>query len=202
MKFTARFFIFVIVRKQEPLPTIPLTEEEKFHLQTIYGTRLRNFWGVALFLIMMGLYGSLAGFGNGGSGGRSHRGHRARAEYKAYDYEIAGTALTREQTGLLLAGLIQLVVIGSCVRIFFRRVLPFKKDLHLGEKEVVSYTIVKKRYFEHTGQCFFSLNDPNYMHHEVDGDVFNSMNEGDTVQVYRGVFSKYVFQKDARFSFI
>ncbi|WP_276132957.1 hypothetical protein [Polluticoccus soli] len=187
------------MKPKTSLPTVPLTEEERYHLQTIYGTRMRNFGGVALFLMMMGLYGSIMGFGKSSS---SHRSHRTGSEYKAYDYEIAGVVLTKEQTGFLIAGLMQVVILGSCARIFFRRVLPFKKDLRLGEKEVVSYTIVKKRYFEHTGQCFFSLNDPNYLHHEVDTDVYNSMNEGDTVNVYRGVYSKYVFQKDARFSFI
>jgi hypothetical protein len=189
------------MKPKTSLPTQPLTDEERYHLQTIYGTRQRNFWGVVLFLIMMGLYGSLLGFGNGGSG-RSYHGHRARPEYKAYDYEIAGVVLTREETGLLIAGLIQVVVIGSCARIFFRRVLPFKKDLRLGMKEVVSYTIVRKRYFEHTGQCFFSLNDPNYMHHEVDADTYGACAIGDTVHVYRGVYSKYVFHKDGKFSFI
>jgi hypothetical protein len=133
------------VKEHIGLPTLPLPDEEKFHLQTIYGTRLRNLGLVYCCLVMAALYASLAGFS------------KPKVRYRAYDYEIAGASLTREQTGLIIAGLLQAIVVGSCGRMFFKRVRPFRKDVQLGVKEIVSYTIVKKRYFEHTGQCFFSF---------------------------------------------
>lgn len=175
--------------KNQTLPTVPLTEDEKHHLQTVYGTRLRNLLSAYLVLVALGLYTSLRAFG-------------PKVKYRQYDREIAGIVLTQEQSAMLVAAFIPAIIILTGVVFFFKRVYPYRRDLRLGVKEIVSYTIANKRYFEHTGQCFFSLNDPNYMHHEVDADTFHSMNEGDVVQVYRGVYSKHVFHRDGKFSFM
>jgi hypothetical protein len=98
----------------------------------------------------------------------------------------------------LVVGQIPIVLI--CIGLYRRRVRPFKKDVLKGVKELVPYTITDKKYFELTGQYFFSFDDPDYMHYEVDAMMYSQCKEGDTLYVSRAPRSKYVFDEKGRFS--
>ncbi len=83
-----------------------------------------------------------------------------------------------------------------------RRVSPFRKDALRGEKELISFRIVRKQYFEHTGQYFVSFDNPDYMHHEVDRAFYYHCSPGDYAYIYRAPLSKYVFDNGGRFSIL
>ena len=174
--------------KQENLPTVPLKEEEREHLLVIYYTRLRFFTIVFSLLIAFGLINSFRVLGVRPDDG--------------YDFEVFGHELTRTELFLFAVTFCTMIFIIPGIRIFKKRILAFKQDADSGKKEVVNYTITDKKYFDRTQQFYFSFDDPNYMHYEVTADVFMSYQVGDTVPVYRGVRSKYVFEKDGRFSFM
>ncbi len=40
------------------------------------------------------------------------------------------------------------------------------------------------------------------MHYKVDVEVYHNYNIGDHITIYRAKFSKYVFEKDLRFTFM
>jgi hypothetical protein len=116
------------------------------------------------------------------------------------DYEIFGHDLTVIETYWLTRAPILLLLSISGSVLFYRRIYNYRKDLKLGMKEKVSYTIIRKSHFPMTNQYYFSFDNPDYMHYEVDADLFYSMNEGDAVVIYRGKYSNHVFEKDARFT--
>lgn len=185
---------------KEGLPLVPLTDEEKSHLQTVYGSRLRYFtlpFAIIFAYCLIGLP-----FTKGEKMKRLY--HQTKGgnyvKYEGYDYEIFGHELTDTENYILtrLYLLIPTVIAGGIL--FFRRIYPYKKDLKLGQKEKVSYTIIRKSHFPMTNQYYFSFDNPDYMHYEVDADLFYSMQEGDSVVIYRGRYSKHVFEKDARFT--
>jgi len=92
------------------------------------------------------------------------------------------------------------VVFCICGATYIIRVEPFKKDVRNGVKEIVPYTIIRKEYFEFTGQYFVALDDPKYLHHEVDAATYSTCSEGDTMALYRAPKSKFVFEENGRFS--
>lgn len=53
-----------------------------------------------------------------------------------------------------------------------------------------------------TNQYYVAFDDPDYMHHEIDENTFNNVNEGDNMYIYRGVYSKYVFEINGRFTIL
>lgn len=189
-RFTPCFFIFTRPMKKpaENLPRVSLTEEERAHLMVIYNARLRNLVFVYAFLIATGMYASLVSF--------RHRSDD-RDEYRVFGHEV--TPMEMFYGSIVL---IQGLLIWSGVRMFKKRVYAYKKDAMNGEKEVKTYTVTNKLYFQHTGEFYLSFDDPNYMHYKVDPDIYATYNIGDQVPVYRGVYSKYVFEKDARFTFM
>lgn len=174
--------------EQEQLPTVPLKEEEREHLLVIYQTRLKYFSIVFSILIAYGIYVSFGALNRDMSDG--------------YDYEVFGHELTRTELFLASVTFCTMIFIIPGVRIYKRRVLAYKQDALSGIKEVVSYTITDKKYFSNTDQFFFSFDDPNYMHYEVSHDIYIAYKVGDIVPIYRAVRSKYVFEKDGRFTFM
>jgi hypothetical protein len=178
--------------------TTALKEEETEHLKVIYKTRLKNFIFIYTILVLTGLYFSLPN----NWGDNSTRYYYKNYREKAYDYEIAGHVLTHSELSILIGSFFELIIVSTGLALFFKRIWPFQKDIRSGEKEVVFYTITNKLYFPTTGQYFFSLNDPSYLHHDVMPELYNSLEIGDEIHIYRCVYSKYVFEKDARFTMI
>ncbi|HEY1030373.1 MAG TPA: hypothetical protein VGD89_01260 [Flavipsychrobacter sp.] len=185
---------------KEGLPLIPLTETEKEHLETIYYSRRRIFAIVFSIIFAWGFIGIFSTTGEK----MKHLYKRTRngqlVKNESYDYEIFGHDLTDTETYWLvrIPVLIPAIIAGGIL--FKKRIYSYKRDLDLGQKEVVTYTIIRKSYFETTGQYYFSFDNPNYMHYEVDAPLYHSMNEGDSISIYRGKYSKHVFEKDARFT--
>ena len=92
------------------------------------------------------------------------------------------------------------VVFCLCASGYVIKIEPFKKDIKNGVKEIVPYTIIRKEYFEYTGQYFVALDDPKYLHHEVDAATYANCSEGDTMAIYRAPRSKFVFEDNGRFT--
>lgn len=192
--------MFLYKQSKEELPLVPLNEAEKHHLETIYFTRLRTF--CLVYLVMFAWLTWDAFF----LSDRKMYQTAYRTKYGNYakrnggDYEIFGHDLTVKETyWLVRAPIILLLSISGSV-LFYKRIYKYRKDLKLGHKEKVAYTIIRKSHFPMTNQYYFSFDNPDYMHYEVDADLFFSMNEGDSVFIYRGKYSKHVFEKDARFT--
>lgn len=156
------------------LPLIPLNEEEKQFLQTVYGTRLRY---------LIGVYGVMVAWA-------------ALTALRYLDFRNGFSS------SAIVGVLFVMFIAATGVVVFFKRIYPYRRDWKLGKKEVISYTIIRKTYFPMTDEYFFSFDNPDYMHYKVDADLYTSMNEGDVVNIYRGKYSKQVFEKDARFTFM
>lgn len=184
---------------KDGLPLVPMNEEEIKHMETIYGTRMRYFvlpFIIILSYCLIGLF-----FTKGQKMKNLYHNVKGRyVKYNGYDYEIFGHELTDTENYILTRLYLVIPVTAAGGFMFFKRIYPYKKDLKLGQKEKVSYTIIRKSHFPMTNQYFFSFDNPDYMHYEVDAGLYNSMYEGDSVVIYRGRYSKHVFEKDARFT--
>jgi hypothetical protein len=161
-----------------PYEKVPLLPEEKQLLLRIYDSRLRMFLGaysgltaIAFFLVV-------------GPG------------YRAL----------RTLDLLPLLGIILMVgavpfagIMATGIYLLRKRILPFKHDAISGVKEKVPFRVVRKE-FDITGQYYVALDDPDYLHHELDEDTYNSCNVGDLVYLYRGARSNYIFEPDSRYT--
>ncbi len=170
------------------LHTVPLTEEEQHHLMTVYNTRLPFFALVFGIFILVGIYFSFSAYTND--------------DVDPYDYEVFGYLLVGEDLFLFVLLWLEGMIFFIGIKVFLTKIYAFKRDARCGRKEVILKTVVDKKFFPNTNQYFISFDDPNYMHHEVDADTYYSLQVGDTVPIYRGIYSKHVFQKDARFTFM
>jgi hypothetical protein len=156
------------------LPLVPMNEEDKFLIQTIYGTRLRYYvWGYVM-LVFVVLLQALMVLGKG-------------APIIEYVFVVSP----------------YIVFLSILAIVIFRlRIYPLWMDMRSGMKEKLTYTVVRKSHFPITNQYYVSFDDPRYMHYEVDADFFYAISEGDTIPVYRGKYSKLVFEKNGRFSIV
>lgn len=174
--------------KEVMLPTVPMNDSEKEFLMHIYSTRRSYFFPVYAIILASVLAASLKAYSVDMS--------------DTYDYEILWHELTRDELFFLLAIPFVSLVILSGVLIYRKRILAYKKDVQLGQKEEVRYTVIRKQYFQHTDQYFLSFDNPKYMHYQVDYHEYMSCNVGDTYAIYRGVYSKQVFEKNGRYTFM
>jgi len=169
----------------------PMNDDERSHLLHIYNTKLRN-WLVSFIGIMCLIFGLCYG----GDTRPQLDIYGKEKKEKKWDY------LTATQMRMLCFCFIGLPVTSVFLISYRKRLLPFKKDAQRGEKEQVSYQVMRKQYFEHTGQYFVSFNNPDYMHHEVDKAFYFHCSPGDYAYIYRAPLSGYVFDKGGRFSLL
>jgi hypothetical protein len=167
--------------ENQTLSTIALSEDEKQHLMTIYGARMRNYLFAYFFMLMTPLFM-----------------FRNIFFWMDSPYRIDREDFVEGALALLVT---EMPIILSWVYFYYRRMRPYKKDAQSGVKEAVSYTVIDKIYTPYTGQCFLTLSDPKYLHHEVDMETYSLIEIGDNVQLYRGIHSKYVFNRDGKFVF-
>lgn len=175
---------------------VPINEDERELLYTIYRTRLRVFCGGYAFLVGTGVYHFIAPYG------RMTEEQLSTRIAKGESYEVFDHSMTHsDMFWVLLLFFGGLVFISGAI-IFFRKVYPFRKDLRDGYKESLIYTIIRKSNFTTTGQYFFSFDDPNFPHYEVDEDMWYEAAEGDEIVIYRAVHSKYVFVHNGRYTLL
>lgn len=174
-----------------PYETVPLTDDDKDFLLTIYDKRRRLLFVVYVILIAMALCFSFRGLD-----------YRTRYSPKVNHWEDEEDSkyISRFWMWTINLTFLELPVVGTGLYFLFHRVLPFKKDADSGVKEKVPYRIIRKEYYEATRQYFVGFDDVNYEHHEVDADTFNKCNEGDVMYIYRGAKSKFVFENNGRFT--
>jgi hypothetical protein len=181
------------VNSVDTTASIPLTEIEKDHLRQMFKIRLRVFCAGYAFITGFILKTVLPY-------AQMNQNDLRRPAGKPGDYEVLGHLITREDMFYIL-----LVVFGGFTfttgaALFIKRIYYLRKDLKYGRKEAIVFTITNKLFFEYTNQFFLSLDNPNYLHHEVDHDFFNRCNIGDKVALYRTKFSRIIFDKDLRFT--
>jgi len=112
--------------------------------------------------------------------------------------DIAGVLKITMVSFLFIGG----PIIVIALILYFRRILPFKKDADNGIKELIPYVIRQKEYFQFTYKFFFRIDDPQNLHYEVDEETFLKYREGDTIYVSRAPRSKYTFEYGGRFSLL
>ncbi len=163
-----------------PYEKVPLTGEEKNLLLSIYQTRLRFFFIAYLFLVAMIVFQLIRVFG---------------ADLMRIKLtEIIGITL-------LMDGIPLFVIFSTGFYVLFKRILPYKRDAKSGMKDKLPYLVTRKEYFYLTGQFFVALDDPDYLHHQIDEETYHNLWEGCTIYLYRGTRSKYVFEENGRFTF-
>ena len=150
--------------------SVALTDDDIVVLDVIYRSRMRTFSGVFGTLFLIGLL------------------------------SIGPFILYPEDTTQIYAslfGLLILVVIPGII-VFGKRVRVYKKDIQAGYKLKVYEQVVNKQYFQTTDQYFLSLNNSNYLHHEVNAEVYASISIGDHYPVYFAAHSRYPFTLRSR----
>lgn len=175
------------------MDTTALSEEEKNHLLTIYRSRRQFFWIVFISLFVVAALFSP----------RINRRDRHTGEVHQWSEKNdgEGTVSPMQMVSINFVFL-ETMVIAVAVNVYRKRIRPYKKDIDNGVKEMVPYIVTRKTYFSTTGQYFISFDDPNYMHHEVDAQFYNNINEGDTAFVARAPLSNYVFDMNGRFTIL
>lgn len=163
-----------------------MNDIEKEHLQHIYKARCKLFFPVFAILLAYAIYCSFGGY--------------YRDIDDKYDYQVFGHELNNTELFIIMLIFLPGLISVCGIVIYLKKIHTYKKDVLLGMKEEVSYAIVRKQYFPRTNQYFLSFDDPKYMHYEVDALVYNAYNIGDTFPIYRGVYSKQVFEKNGRYT--
>jgi hypothetical protein len=144
----------------------PLTADDRFVLQTIYGSRLRAFF--AVFAVMTLVLVLKAG---------------------PYLLELDSAAMN----GLIgWTALILLLIVPALIA-YLKSIRPYRCDLRAGFKYTVGETVVAKSYFSNTDQYFLALDDVQHMHHEVSAAVYAEAEVGRTFPVYFAAHSRYPF---------
>jgi hypothetical protein len=173
------FFYSFNTMEPGPYEKVPLTDEEKDMLLLIYRKRLRFFLTVNLILLGIIVFQIIRFFG---------------PDFGRRDFtEILGMIIVMD--GIPLA-----VISGTGLYVLFNRILPIKRDVDSGMKDKVPYQVIRKEHFYLTGQFYVALDDPDYLHHEIDEDTYHNLWEGCTIYLYRGTRSKYVFEENGRFT--
>ncbi len=166
--------------------TVPLTDAEKEVLYNIYRTRRKFLYlaycGIAGFTFISCLRSIM----------RTERTYSAKELYTSSGMPI----------WIFGVCFIVLIVVGSALFFFYTKVTPFLKDFKCGVKEKVPYCIERKEYFPLTDQYYVALDDPDYMHHEIDEDTYNKVSEGDKMYIFRAVNSNYIFEMNGRFTLL
>jgi len=168
--------------KAAALPTVPLSKEDLDQLQTIYWTRRKFFYGTCTGLFAFFLYIVF------------------RYNTWAVVYIVRGAIFAFLRQLLYGDGLLIAILLVFLISTYWLRVAPYASDCKRGCKEYVTYTVTMKQYFETTRQYFIGLDDPDYLHHEVDADFYSKVCEGDIVVLYRAPKSQYVFNERGRFT--
>jgi len=94
---------------------------------------------------------------------------------------------------------LEILLIIPCVYFWVKRVYPLKRDADSGVKEMVPYMILRKEYFPLTNQYYVALDDPKYLHHEMDEESYRQCFEGGFIYVYRGITSGFVFEESGKY---
>ena len=172
---------------------IILTSDEKEFLLTVYDQRRRFIF--AVYVILFAIAFAVSRFGID---------IRGRYSNTVTYWEEGDDARVISRFGMWMINLVFLetIVMSTGVYYWMKRVRPLKKDADTGLKEKIPFGIVKKEYFPVSGQYFFDLDDAVYLHHEVDEDTYATLNEGDTVYIYRGIHSKFVFEENGKYTIL
>lgn len=176
-----------------PYEKVPLTDDEKDMLLMVYHKRRKFLFTVYAVLISLAFFYSYRGIDT-----------RSRYSGKVTRWEEKDDAKYISRFGMWMINLsfLELIVIGTGTVFWFKRVYPLKHDADSGLKEKVPYMIMRKEYFPLTNQFYVALDDPDYLHHEIDEDTYYSCAEGGFIYVYRGAKSKFVFEDNGRFTIL
>lgn len=170
---------------------VPLTNDEKDMLLTVYDQRRRLLFVVYIILFAIALALSRTGIDTRG---------RYSNTINYWEENEDAKYVSRFGMWMINIAFLETIIMSTGIYFWMKRVGPLKKDADMNVKEKVPYEIVKKEYFSITGQYFFDTDDPAYLHHEVDEDTYNKLNEGDCFYIYRGVHSKFVFEDNGRYT--
>jgi len=178
-----RFFF----RSNSPLDfsnPVPISPEERIWLLTIFNSRLR--FAVIVFGILIIWWANTSGLLNIGF---SRLGYLTNAMGIVNDTPVVDLDPEHIFSFFFLA----IPITAFAANIFFRRILAFRRDAKDGYKYATYLTVVNKLYFPLTDQYFLSLDNPDYLNHEVESDTYNSVVEGDQYPVYFGRYSRAAF---------
>jgi hypothetical protein len=175
--------------KEEVCGIQALTEEEFELLDYMYRKRLRMFVTAFLVLAFLAFVSGL-----------KIDGQKQRWRSERYQYNVKEVGVSRGYMYLVTIAFLEGIVGIAGIVIYRKRLLPLRKDLIHREKEVVLYTVTQKQHFSHTGQYFVGLNDPDYLFHEVDRDLWQKTEVGTRFGLYRALYSGYVFNPEGRFT--
>jgi len=177
------------MKNLDPIQSIPLSQDEKELLITIYRTRLHLFIGAFFTLFMMGiLFGQRIDRKSGNS---------FSVQYGA---DKKDALLPRNQMKCLAILWLEIPILSVGTFIFSKRVNSLRKDIADGKKYCIYYTVIRKQYFPLTDQYFISLDDPDYLHHEVDASWYDHVSDGDAFPVYFSRFARYAFNKNGSYT--
>ena len=174
------------------LKTIPLTQDDKEHLLHMFAARRKLLFMAYVILVPLALILSF------------------RVDYRIWSgkthhwnkHDNGGGLIERQQMiAINMAWLLSILAVVG-VPAYMKRVRVCKKDVQKGIKECVPCTVTMKLHFENTGQYFLSLNDPAYLHHEVDEETYYNYSEGDIVYLFRAPLSRHVFNNKGKFTLL
>jgi hypothetical protein len=176
-----------------PYEKIPLTADEKSMLLDLYDSRRRFLFVVYIILFVVAL-------------GCSQRiDSRSRYSWQIHHWEENNPDtqfISRFGMRIVSFCFLETVVLGSGVFFFVTRAYRLKKDADSGMKEKVPYKILQKQYYSVSEQYFFDIDNPALLHHEVDKDTYNKLNEGDYFYIYRGEKSKFIFEESGKYTIL
>jgi hypothetical protein len=200
------------------LHTIPLQEEDIYHLRTVINTRIRTYSILLLSCIAVSAYYFLNMFYS------LHKDDKPQEqtlflsdsiseEDKKIIEEFAARYESTNQPKYTLLGYnfneweeLRFICLAIAVALFLialyafvKRINPYRKDIRCGVKEAVLFNVVDKSHFPITGEYYLKLHDPRYLHHKVDFETYCAAAIGDVLTLYRGVYSKHIFERDNKF---
>ena len=174
-----------------PYEQVPLTDDERNWLRDLYHTRRRIVWTSAATLMVLAF---IIAQRNPDTVSRK----TGRVIMKWEETED-GKLISRKLIKLLQLGFLEIPLASCFLFIWYKKVDPISRDLKGGVKDKIPYEIVRKEYFPLTNQFYVALDDPNYLHHEIDEATYYNCSEGGLIYVFRAPLSKFVFEESGRF---
>lgn len=150
--------------------SVALTDDDLLVLNVIYQSRIRTFLFVFVTLFLLALVS-------------------------------VGQFIFYPENAILVCssvfGLLIFVIIPGII-VFRKRVLVYRQDIRAGFKLKIYEQVIDKQYFPTTDQYFLSLNNADYLHHEVEAEVYALTSIGDRYPVYFAAQSQYPFTLRSR----
>ena len=174
-----------------PYKQEPLTDDDRSLLLAVYNARRRIILPASIFLMLLALYA--------GQKSIDRYDKYSGKVYSRWEEDEDAKYVGRKAMYIIKFSFLAVPLASCFLFIWYKKLRPITQDINAGVKDVIPYQIIRKEYFPLTGRFYVALDDPNYLHHEIDEETYYNCTEGGFIYVYRAPKSKFIFEESGHF---